>query len=444
MVKPTSTQRSAAGRRAQRSCRHRLGRALLIEKYRLPNGLKIIFAEDPYAPTLSLHSWFAVGSRHERPGKSGLAHLFEHLMFKESAHLAEGEFDDRMERLGGQVNAATWLDFTFYHEDLPAAHLEEALALEAERLAHLTIQERQLATELAVVQNERQYRVSDSVEGELLELVMQLAFRRHPYRNPVIGWEKDLRRLRLPDCRQFFRTYYAVNNLTLVLAGAFDSAAALTWIERFYGAMPAVPRPKLSLPRESWPKPRRRILRRAVAADRFFLAYPAPPLLHRDQPPLLLLNRLLCGGETSRLYRRLVEEQPILGEVNGSTSESIDPGVNLIHGACAEGHTLEEARPYIHRELAALAQDGASASEMRRAVKRLEYEFYAAWKNNAARAEMLGQMETASGDFRNLFRLLPQLRQVSTAALCRAAARYYSPRREILVLARPLEKEPCR
>ena len=190
-----------------------------MHRWRLDNGLTVLVLVDASAPVASYHTWFNVGSRHEKPGKTGLAHLFEHLMFNETENLKAGTFDRKLEENGAETNAATWVDWTYYYESLPADRVKLAVKLEAERMARLVLREPQVASEKEVVANERRYRVDDDVEGAANELLYKTAFAEHPYGWPTIGWMEDIQGFTPEDCVAFYRTYYAPNNATVVVVG---------------------------------------------------------------------------------------------------------------------------------------------------------------------------------------------------------------------------------
>ena len=195
---------------------------------------------DPSAPVFAYQTWFAVGSRHEREGITGIAHLFEHLMFNQTETHPPGEFDRLIETAGGDTNAATWVDWTYYRDNLPKAELQLAVELEADRMAHLTLGETQVESEREVVANERRFRVEDDVDGFLNEELYKAAFTTHPYHWPTIGWMRDIEAISIDDCRAFYRTYYAPNNATVVLVGDVDEEAALELIDEHYGQDPVV------------------------------------------------------------------------------------------------------------------------------------------------------------------------------------------------------------
>jgi zinc protease len=203
------------------------GRSLLVRRWRWPSGLVLLTAIDRSAPVLSYQTWFRVGSKHEQPGRTGMAHLFEHLMFNQTTTLAAGDFDRLIEQTGGDSNAATWVDWTYYRDTVPARDLALCVRLEADRMHNLVLEDGPLEAEREVVANERLQRVDDDVDGFLDEELYRLAFTRHPYRWPTIGWMEDIRGLKKPDVVRFYRTFYAPNNATVVVVGHFAQAELL-------------------------------------------------------------------------------------------------------------------------------------------------------------------------------------------------------------------------
>jgi zinc protease len=221
--------------------------AVPVRRWRLSNGLGVVCAVDRSAPIVSYQTWFRVGSRHEEVGQTGLAHLFEHLMFGQTQSLPPGEFDSRVvEATGGESNAATWVDWTHYRLSLPAHELPLAIRLESERMHRLVLESATVEPERDVVTNERRERVEDDIDGWLDEQLMATAFDVHPYRWPTIGWMADIRAVTLEQIRAFYRTWYAVNNATLVVVGAIDEADLLAQVVAAYGDLaprrPARPR----------------------------------------------------------------------------------------------------------------------------------------------------------------------------------------------------------
>src|SRR3954466_4873821 len=202
------------------------GPSMRVERFVLGNGLRVLVLEDHVAPVISLQTWFGVGSRHEKPGKTGIAHLFEHLMFGETEDVAHGAFDRMLEEAGAETNAATFLDWTCYHANLPKDALALAMKLEAGRIAKLVLRDPQVSSEKEVVANERRQRGDDDVDGSVSELLYKEAFKKHGYGWPTIGWMEDIQGFTTEDCTAFYKTYYAPNNAVLVVVGDVTVAEA--------------------------------------------------------------------------------------------------------------------------------------------------------------------------------------------------------------------------
>ncbi len=287
--------------------------ALEARKWRLPNGLEIVLVPDARATSVSYTTWFRVGSRNEdeRGGQTGLAHLFEHLMFTQTKTMPADEFDRAVEAAGGNANAMTYYDFTAYVDDLPPQELPLAARLEADRMTNLDLRKRQVETERDVVVEERLSAVEDSVDGTMDELLFKQAFKAHPYRWPVIGWMKDIKAITHEKAVAFYKRYYAPNNAVLIIAGNIDPAATLQLIAREYGPIPAgdPPPPDGALPERAPAAEVRATLTRPVPADRLVIGFPAPSLGDRDRAAFEVAAEMLAGGPSSRLYRTLVVDK---------------------------------------------------------------------------------------------------------------------------------------
>lgn len=406
------------------------GEALTLRRFRLGNGLTVVTLVDRTAPTVSYHTWFRVGSRHERPGKTGLAHLFEHLMFGETRNHPLGEFDRLMERAGAEANAATWTDWTFYYENGPKQALPLLIELEADRMANLVLRRPQVSSEKEVVVNERKLRVEDDVEGRAMELLHAHAFRRHPYRWPTIGWMQDIRGFTVRDCQAFYRTHYAPNNATLVIAGDFEEKKALALVQRRYGG--------LSRARVPRPKPVKEPVQRAERIVQFpaptptpklLLGYRAPAFSDPHTAPLVVANELLFGGRSSRLHRILCVDREIALSVRGSISPFIDPGLYEMWIAIRDGVPIKAALGVLDRELSRLASKSPTAKELDKAINQLELSFLHTLETAGGKAEQIGFHETVVHDGAAVFDRLASYREVKAEEVSRAVATYLRPSR---------------
>jgi zinc protease len=418
--------------------RHPFAGGLVVEQHRLDNGLCVLLLADHAAPVIAYQTWYRVGSRHEQPGRTGLAHLFEHLMFNQTEHLAAGEFDRRMEAVGGETNAATWVDWTYYRDSVPASQLELAVTLEADRMQHLTLTDKQVESEREVVSSERRMRVDDDVEGFLAEELFKLSFTVHPYHWPTIGWMEDIMAISTDDARAFYRRFYAPNNATVVVAGDFEPARALELIERHYRPIPASELPAMVLPVE----PRQTAERRAtyqkpVPAERALWAWRSPPQSHPDWLPLQLLHEVLLGGPSSRLYRRLVVEGELASHVTGMLTPVAEPGILEVFASMTRGHTAAEAEAALDQEIARLQAEPITARELAKGKNRYEMGFWSEMESADGKAEALGHYHSVLGDFRALFSAAARVGQITAADLQRVANEYMQPELRTVVIAEP-------
>ncbi len=423
--------------------RHPFGPRLVVERHRLDNGLGVLLLPDRAAPVVAYQTWLRVGSRHERPGRTGIAHLFEHLMFNQTEALAAGEFDRRMEALGGESNAATWVDWTYYKDSAPAAALPLLVSLEAERLQQLVLEHDQVESEREVVLNERRQRVDDDVEGLLAEEVSRLAFTRHPYGHPTIGWRQDIEAITIADARAFYRTFYAPNNATLVVVGDFVLETALALVAAAYGGMAPAELIQPDIPVEPAQGGERRArLVKPVAADRVVFAYKAPPQGHDDWIPLRVLNEILVGGPSARLYRELVVAREAASSVQGSLAPFSDPGLYELFVSMKRGHPAAVAEEAVGLAAERLCSEPTPAAELDKARNRLETDHWAELETADGKAEALGHHETTFGDHRRLFEVARRVEAVTAADVLRVARRCLVDAERTVVVVEPSGEEP--
>jgi zinc protease len=400
------------------------GPALRVQRYRLDNGLTVLVLRDPSAPIVSYHTWFKVGSRHETRGKTGQAHLLEHLMFIETKSLAEGEFDRLLEAEGGESNAATWTDWTYYYENLPASAWKLAVELEAGRMNGLVLTPKRVASEKEVVESERRDRVEDDVDGAVSEKLYAAVFgRHHPYGWPTIGWMRDIRAFSPADCRGFYRAHYAPNHATIVVAGDVDPADAVRTIARAYGRFApqaAPPPPRLSVPTlrgvteldMRWPTP----------TEKLAIGWVAPAFAQRDHAVLTVVTQILASGRSARLHVDLVREREIASEVRMSMAPFRETSLVDAWVSLREGHTAEQALGAVDAQLVRLAKEPVPASELDKVKNGLELAFLGGLETVPGKAEQIGFSETVVGDPSHAFTRLEEYRSVTAEDVRRVAS----------------------
>lgn len=423
--------------------RHPFGPALSVERHRLDNGLGVILLRDPSAPVVAYQTWYRVGSRHETPGKTGIAHLFEHLMFNQTENLPAGEFDRLMELAGGETNAATWVDWTYYRNSLPASQLDLAVRLESDRMHNLTLTDAQVESEREVVCNERRLTVDDDVEGFLFEELYKLAFARHPYRHPTIGWMEDIQAITTADARAFYRAFYAPNRATVVVAGDIDPGPTLALIEAHYGPIPPadVREPAAEVEPQQGGERRARFAK-PVAAERAVYAYKSPAQAHPDWLPLLAAAEILTGGQSSRLWRELVVDREAATGVSAALTPFRDPGLCQLYVSLKRDAASDAAEEAIDRAIATLAAAPPSDAELAKAKNRLETSFWSDLDGVDGKAESLGHYETTLGDHRVLFDAARRLADVGAEDVRRAAETYLVRDARTVVVVEPSGDAP--
>jgi len=401
------------------------GPAMAVERFVLGNGLKVLVLEDHTAPVVSLQTWFGVGSRHEKPGKTGIAHLFEHLMFGETESVAHGAFDRMLEEAGAETNAATFLDWTYYHMNLPKDALELAVRLEGQRMSRLVLREPQVASEKEVVANERRQRVDDDVDGAVSELLYKEAFKLHGYGWPTIGWMQDIKGFTPEDCVSFYRTYYAPNNASLVFVGDIDLARALRLVQDHYGTLQRSEIPVEDVHPEPPQTTERRVkVDKPTPTQKVAIGYRSPAFGDFDHAPLTLLNEVLFGGRSSRVHRAIVKEQEIATEARGWVGAFRDQALYDIFLSARGEHTAHELLASLEAIFEQVRTAPVSQAELDKVKARLELGVLQGLETAAGKAEQIGFYETVLGDPAALFEKLSAYRRVTVSDLLRVARRY--------------------
>ena len=396
----------------------------------LDNGLKIIVWTDHSIPSVALHNWVRVGSRNEVPGLTGLAHFFEHMMFNGTARHGAGEFDRLMEAQGGSNNAFTCDDVTVYQDWFPRGALDLVFELEADRIQGLSLDPKLIESERGVVYSERLLRVEDNSAGYLSEQVQARAFLAHPYRFPTIGLPDDIRSWGAHDLRQFYRTYYAPNNQTIVLVGDVTHEEAFALARRHLGRLPRQPDPPAVLIQEPEQVGERRVVvRRAAQMPLLQYAYKAPAAADPLGPALNLLLTGLADGNASRLHRLLVEQRMIAQDVSAEWHQGFDPSLCWFWFTLAEGIDPHAARDIIDAELAGVAAGGLDEPELARARNLNAAGFWKQLSTIDGKAHLLGEYEALRGGWQQLFQAPARHAAVTRADIAAAARAVLNTRR---------------
>ena len=409
-----------------------------VVAHTFPNGLSVRVLPDRLVPVVSYYTFFRVGSRNERPGITGISHLFEHMMFNGSERFGPKEFDRVLESHGGASNAYTSNDLTAYHDDFASEALPVVIDLESDRMRALRITEDGLAQERSVVMEERRLRTENSHFGLLEEQLESLVYQAHPYRWPVIGWMDDIARISRADCIEFFRTYYAPGNATLYVCGDVDPDDLLRRIEAAYGGIPAGPPVPPSVEGEPVQRGERRAaVRHPAHAPAMLAGFRGPAAGAPDSAVLDVLQTCLATGEGSRLRRRLVQELEVAVSAGVGWMWRADPGVFLFSLELAPGASPRKAESALWGEVERIASRGVSEREMARARALLRSSVLHELSTRNGVAHALGQAEALLGDWREVGRGLERYAAVSPADVRRAAREWLDPAKRNVVWLEP-------
>ena len=376
-----------------------------IETFRLDNGLLVTLSQDNTAPIVAVNLWYHVGSANERAGRTGFAHLFEHMLFQGSEHVGANEHFELVQRAGGTLNGSTWLERTNYFETVPSNQLELALWLEADRMGALlpAMTQKKLDTQRDVVKNERRWSVDNQPYGTWWEKLPALAFpESHPFHHSLIGSMEHLSEASLEDIEQFFRTYYTPDNAVLSIAGDFDSAEARKLVEKHFGPIPRgngkPPLPSMDLP-EKFGTTLREVVEDDVSLSRIYIAFRSPVFGSRDYYAASVTGAVLGMKHGSRLYRSLVRQRQVAADASAFTFDLAKGTDLLIVDVTARPETpVEQLEIEVERELDELMRDGVSEEEVQRAVALIQTDMVTSLQSASERADRLSIFATLLGD----------------------------------------------
>jgi zinc protease len=397
----------------------------------LDNGLRVLLLEDARSPIVSFQVWYRVGSRNERRGATGIAHFLEHLMFKGTPSHGPRQFARLVEENGGQDNAFTSQDVTSYYVNIAADKLDLVIDLEADRMQNLLLDPKAIASEREVVIEERRTRTEDDPGGFLGEEVSSIAFKAHPYGEPIIGWMDDIKRITPEEIREFYKTYYVPNNAMIVAVGAFRAADALEKIKRRFGRIPRgkVPPPMLAVePVQNGE--RRVIVKKQAELPIVYMAWHVPNQTSDDAAALELLSTILSGGRASRLYRDLVYQRQLALEAGGDYQYfSIDPNLFWFWATPMPGQSPEKLEAELSAHMERLKTEPVTDEELARAKNQIEAAFVYQDDSVHQRASQLARFEMIGG-FALKESFLARIRAVTAADLTRVARAWFAPDRK--------------
>jgi zinc protease len=411
---------------------------------RLANGLRLIVAEDHLAPVVAINVWYDVGSKHEQPGKTGFAHLFEHVMFQGSRHVAKAEHIALVQAAGGTMNGTTWLDRTNYFETLPSHQLDLGLWLEADRMGTLldALSQENLDNQREVVKNEKRWSYDNRPYGTWQEKLQAHLFPPdHPYHHSTIGSMADLDAASLDDVKAFFQTYYAPNNAVLSVVGDVDTKAVRSSVERYFGAIPANPSipplGDLSLP-PTLGGEIREIVRDRVPLPRVYLGFRAPAAGDTRLDALEVAGQILAGGKGSRLHRRLVRDERIAQDVALFALGFIG-GASVCAGwaTVRPGIAVDRVEAALHQEIERLAVEPVSADELARAFALIEADELGSLQRVEERADRLSMYATLFDDPELINRMLKRYLAVTPEAILEVAAATFRPDNRLVLTYLP-------
>ena len=400
-------------------------------EFMLNNGLKLIVREDHRAPTVAHMVWYRAGSMDEVNGKTGVAHVLEHMMFKGTHKVKAGEFSKLVAAVGGRENAFTSRDYTAYFQQVEKSKLDEVIRLEADRMSNLNFDDAEFLKEIQVVMEERRLRTEDNPSSLLNESLMATAYMSSPYRHPVIGWMNDLQNMKPADARDWYRSWYSPNNATVVISGDVDPKQILKAVEKYYGAITAHELPVRKPQIEPVQKGMKQVQVKAPAdSAQLAMAWKVPRLepgkLDDPEPYALeLLTAVLDGYDNARLNRTLVKQEKVVNDVGvGYDMISRGPELFLISVSIAKGKTVSQAQASIRKALDELKQKGILESELKRIKVRILSDQIYKRDSNFGQAMEIGTAEMAGFSWRDIDYMLEKMQTITPEQVQAVAKKY--------------------
>lgn len=409
-----------------------------VSRYIYANGLKLLVLRDDSSPTFAYQTWFNVGSRDEDVGLTGIAHLFEHMMFRGTSTYKDQQFDRILESAGVEgENAFTNRDYTAYVQSLPKDKLELIMTLESDRMVNLIVDDATLDKEREVVKNERRFRRENSPDGTMFEKIYEVAFTKHSYHWPVIGYAADLDNAKAKQCAEFYKSHYAPNNATIVVVGDVEPSRVAELVQKYYGSiLPAEVKAKKIETEPKQTQERKVELNLPIPVEKLVFAYKIPNTFDADVPAIAVVRSLLGAGKSSRLYRKLVDKG-IATDVGVDDDFAKDPSLALFFVNLQKGKKATSVLPVVDKEVRDLAEGHVDQAELERALSVIRFNFFDGQGSNHAKATFLGHGETVSGDMSRDIKFMEDIKHVNRDDIMRVAKKYFMRESRTVVIGHP-------
>ncbi len=420
-----------------------LGMKIEIDRRVMSNGLQVLMIEDHSVPVVSYQTWFRVGSVDEKFGATGLAHLFEHLMFKGTEKYGAKQFFTQLEAKGAEVNAYTTRDHTVYYENFISELLPKVIDMEADRMTGLILNPDVVNTERMVVLEERKMRTDNSPAGKIQEALWALAYRVHPYHWPTVGYEPDVMQVPVEAVQEFYRRFYQPVNAVLIIAGDFDPDMTYSQIEKAYGAIPKGKKnTRADIPAEPEQKEEHRlVLRDQVASELLAIGYHITAAENDDSYAIDVLSNILFNGNSSRAHQLMVEKKDLVIGVSGASFTPLYPGLLMISTAMKGNAPAEDAEKLLDQLIREIQEKGVTQEEVQIAVKQLTVQLVDSIRSSFGIAQLLGAVMMVFDDHERLVDDLNKYLKVTPEDVKKAAAKYLVPNNRSVVIMKS-EKKP--
>ena len=396
-----------------------------IKSWDLPNGLHVLFLADHKAPIATVQLFYHVGSKDEHVGIRGVAHMFEHMMFKGSEHVPPEEHARLLKEVGGQTNAFTTEDLTAFHDTVPPSYVGFAMQLEADRMRHLKLFRDTINSERKVVEEEKRLRVDNNPIGKAIERFRALAYTKHPYNWTPIGTIEDLEKVTPADCQKFYDAYYQPNNATLIVVGDVEEAEVRRLAEQHFGPVPRGPEPaRATVVEPAQTAARRETLQLEVQVPVVVGGYHVPRAADADVPALEVLATVLSAGESSRLHERLVRKDHLAIAAGGLVESMEDAGLFLAYAAYLPDRDAAKVQQALFEEIARAREHAISAEELDKAKNQLAAGFVFGLQTVDGVATDLGEYQYVHGDWREFGKGASRYLAVTAADVSRVARKY--------------------